>query len=161
MLLLRVVRKLFCYSPSVDELACDQNSYYDCPNPQWRTFKCHSYLSLVIIWCHSSNINCCTTIIQARMAQSGIHNCALCNRVGPDYVINMQEEDLPITVCSTCYLRTLNNKRVWRRTKKQGLNYTRSAPACCLFGWCSEWAPVLLFSEAPIMPVFYMPLVHF
>jgi hypothetical protein len=48
MLLLRVARKLFCYSPSVNELACDHNSYYNCPNPQWRTFKCHSYLSLVI-----------------------------------------------------------------------------------------------------------------
>ena len=33
MLLLRFPCKLFCCSPSIDELACDQNSYYDCPNP--------------------------------------------------------------------------------------------------------------------------------
>ena len=40
------------------------------------------------------------------------YNCAICNRVGADYIINVPEEGLPIPVCSTCYLRTLNNKRV-------------------------------------------------
>ena len=39
------------------------------------------------------------------------YNCAACNRVGADYIINVPEEEhhLPIPVCSCCYHRTLNN----------------------------------------------------
>ena len=41
------------------------------------------------------------------------YNCAACNRVGADYIINVPEEEhhLPIPVCSSCYQRTLNNER--------------------------------------------------
>lgn len=40
------------------------------------------------------------------------YNCAVCNRVGADYIVNMlekeDEKNLPTTVCSTCYCRMLN-----------------------------------------------------
>ncbi len=42
------------------------------------------------------------------------YNCAVCNRVGADYIVNVQEEEeeeekiLPTPVCSTCYYRVLN-----------------------------------------------------
>ena len=44
------------------------------------------------------------------------YNCAICNRVGADYIINVPEEEeqqrhLPIPVCSSCYHRTLDNER--------------------------------------------------
>jgi hypothetical protein len=45
------------------------------------------------------------------------YNCAICNRVGADYIINVPEESLPTPVCSSCYFRTLNNKTV--KKKKQ------------------------------------------
>ncbi len=42
------------------------------------------------------------------------YNCAVCNRVGAEYIVSMSEEkeaegkDLPTPVCSTCYYRILN-----------------------------------------------------
>ena len=44
------------------------------------------------------------------------YNCAVCNRVGADYIINVPEESLPTPVCGSCYSRTLNNKT---KKKKQ------------------------------------------
>jgi hypothetical protein len=38
------------------------------------------------------------------------YNCAICNKVGADYIINVPEEALPIPVCSSCYFCTLNDK---------------------------------------------------
>ncbi|HEU0144517.1 MAG TPA: hypothetical protein VFQ47_07010 [Nitrososphaera sp.] len=47
-----------------------------------------------------------------RWRSQAYYNCVICNRVGADYIINVPEEEvLPITVCSTCYLRTLNKIR--------------------------------------------------
>jgi hypothetical protein len=47
------------------------------------------------------------------------YNCAACNRVGADYIINVPEEEqhhhLPIPVCSSCYHRTLNNERMKKK----------------------------------------------
>ena len=40
------------------------------------------------------------------------YNCAICNRVGADYIINVPEEPLPIPICGSCYFRTLNNNIV-------------------------------------------------
>jgi hypothetical protein len=42
------------------------------------------------------------------------YNCRICNEVGADYIINVPEEDLPIPVCSSCYLHALNTKR-WNK----------------------------------------------
>ena len=43
------------------------------------------------------------------------YNCAACNRVGADYIINVPEEALPIPICSSCYFRTLNNNTVKKK----------------------------------------------
>ena len=41
------------------------------------------------------------------------YNCAICNKVEADYIINGPEEHrLPIPVCSNCYHRTLDNERM-------------------------------------------------
>ena len=44
------------------------------------------------------------------------YNCAICNRVEADYIINVpKEHHLPIPVCSSCYHRTLNNERMEKK----------------------------------------------
>jgi hypothetical protein len=39
------------------------------------------------------------------------YNCAVCNRVGADYIVNVSEDEekiLSTPVCSICYYRVLN-----------------------------------------------------
>jgi hypothetical protein len=43
------------------------------------------------------------------------YNCAICNRVGADYIINVPEHHLPIPVCGSCYHRTLDNERMEKK----------------------------------------------
>jgi hypothetical protein len=51
------------------------------------------------------------------------YNCAVCNRVGAGYIINIppeeEEENLPSPVCGTCYYRMLNNKTDKKKVKKR------------------------------------------
>ena len=39
------------------------------------------------------------------------YNCAICNRVGADYIVNKSENErtLPTAVCGACYSRIMNN----------------------------------------------------
>ena len=43
------------------------------------------------------------------------YNCAICNKVEANYIINGPEEALPIPVCSSCYFPTLNDKTVKKK----------------------------------------------
>ena len=44
------------------------------------------------------------------------YNCAICNRVEAEYMINVpKEHHLPIPVCSSCYRRTLDNERMEKK----------------------------------------------
>ena len=43
------------------------------------------------------------------------YNCAICNRVEADYIINVPEEALPIPVCSSCYRPTSDNERMEKK----------------------------------------------
>ena len=44
------------------------------------------------------------------------YNCAICNRVEAEYIINVpKEHHLPIPVCSSCYRRTLDNERMEKK----------------------------------------------
>ena len=44
------------------------------------------------------------------------YNCAICNRVEAEYIINVpKEHNLPIPVCSSCYHRTSDNERMEKK----------------------------------------------
>lgn len=44
------------------------------------------------------------------------YNCAICNRVEAEYIINVpKEHHLPIPVCSSCYHRTLDNETMEKK----------------------------------------------
>ena len=43
------------------------------------------------------------------------YNCAICNKVEADYIINGPDEALPIPVCGSCYHRTLDNERMEKK----------------------------------------------
>jgi len=44
------------------------------------------------------------------------YNCAICNRVEAEYIINVpKEHHLPIPVCSSCYHRTIDIERMEKK----------------------------------------------